>query len=399
MMPKINLLFVMPDLSAGGGEKSLVNLLSHINYEMYQVDLILFNKSGVFIDSLPKEVIVLDMPENHQIFSDGLKNSLGRFMLKGRMNLAYARFMFTLKNRIFKHHATSEQNTWKYYSRSLEVLDKEYDAAIGYMEKSSIYFVVEKVKAKKKIGWIHTNYSTSGMDDDFDTPYFSRLDHLVTVSEECAKSLVSHFSHLQSKVKVIYNIISPHIINQLSENGIPNEMISDAKHTKIVTIARLSNEKGIDIAIKSCKLLVSRGYSIQWYILGEGSERERLEDLIQGYDLETNFHLLGIKENPYPYIKASDIYVQPSRYEGKSLAIDEAKILQKPIVVTNFETAKDQLQHGVDGIIVELSEEALCNGIEMLIRDQAMKDRLVNNLGTQKLGTEGEIRKLYDIVN
>lgn len=394
-----HLLFVMPDLSAGGGEKSLVNLLSQIDYGEYCVDLVLFNRSGVFLHSLPKEVNLLDMPENHRIFSDGLKNSLGRFILKGRVDLAYSRFMFSLKNRLIKDQAISEQNTWKYYSKSLDVLDKEYDAAIGYLEKSPIYFVVEKVRAKKKIGWIHTNYSTSGMDGEFDTPYFSRLDHLVTVSEECAKSLVFHFSHLQNRVKVIYNIVSPSIINQLSQNDTPVEMAADAKCTKIVTVARLSNEKGIDLAIKSCKLLISKGYSVQWYVLGDGGEREQLEQLIATNGLEPHFKLLGIKENPYPYIKASDIYVQPSRYEGKSIAIDEAKILRKPIVVTGFETAKDQIRHGTDGLIVELSEDGLCEGIETLIKDKAMKERLVDALGKQKLGTEEEIRKLYEIIN
>lgn len=395
---KKNLLFVMPSLSAGGGQKSLVNLLSQIDYELYNVDLFLFSKTGVFLNSIPKEVNILHFPKKYEVFTSKLTNSIVNFLKAGQVTLAYSRFMFFIKNRIINNSTISEQYTWKYLSKSFEVLEKEYDAAIGYLEKSPVYFVVDKVKAKKKIGWIHTNYSSSGMDCHFDYSYFEQLDNIVTVSDECAKSLENSFVYFKHKVRVVYNIVSPKIINNLSNSGVLEGFMCDNNYTNIITVARLSHEKGIDIAIKSCRLLMNKGYKVKWYVLGEGKEKKTLENLIESNGLKENFKLLGLKENPYPFIKKADIYVQPSRYEGKSIAIDEAKILNKPIVVTNFSTAKDQIENEVNGLIVDMKPEAIVTGIEKLIKDTKLKHSLASNLSKENLGTEEEIYKLYKIL-
>jgi glycosyltransferase involved in cell wall biosynthesis len=394
---KKKLLFVMPSLSAGGGEKSLVNLLSQIDFEQYNVDLFLFNKAGLFLNSIPKEVNILEPANNYKVFTNRLKNSVEIFLKNRQIHLAYCRLMFTIMNRVIKNSAISEQYTWKYQSKSFDMLE-EYDVAIGYLEKSSIYFVVDKVKSKKKIGWIHTNYSNSGMDRNFDKLYFDKLNHIVTVSEECATSLKENFLHLKNKVKVIYNIVSPRTINRLAHTEMQDNSIDDKTYINIITVARLSYEKGIDIAIRSCKLLVNKGYKVRWYILGEGNKREELENQIDSNGLKNNFKLLGIRENPYPYISKADIYVQPSRYEGKSIAIDEAKILHKPIVVTNFETAKDQISNGINGIITEMNEAEISSGIEILLKDEDLKKHLIKNLSEETLGTEEEINKLYEIL-
>lgn len=394
---KKNLLFVIPSLIAGGGQKSLVNLLYQLDYDKYNVDLFLFSKTGVFIHSLPDEVNILNCSSNYRKFTSGLKNSLEQFIKCGQLSLAYSRLMFMVMNRLIKSSAISEQYTWKFQSKSLDVLDKEYDAAIGFLEKSPIYFIVDKVKAKRKIGWIHTNYSQSGMDHRFDNPYFKQLDHIVTVSEKCGRSLEDTFHHLRNKIKVIYNIVSPRTIYHLSTQEILESY--DGGYTNIVTVARLSSEKGIDMAIGACKHLLTRGYKVRWYVVGDGQEKANLQKMIEAAGLRNNFILLGIKDNPYPYIEKADIYVQPSRYEGKSIAIDEAKILHKPIVVTNYETAKDQIQHGVNGIVAAMNEEGISSGIEAIISDKSLRDTLVSSLHAEKLGTEEEIHKLYEIFN
>ncbi|PGT96256.1 MULTISPECIES: glycosyltransferase [Bacillus] len=395
---KKHLLFVMPSLAAGGGEKSLVNLLSQIDYTLYNVDLYLFNKTGSFFNAVPKEVNIVCFPKTYSLFAESLISSMLGFLKYGQVKLAFYRFVFFLKNRIIKDTSLAEQYTWKYLSESFGFLDKEYDVAIGYLEKSPIYFVVDKVKAKKKIGWIHTNYSNSGMDRDFDNIYFEQLDNIIAVSEECAKSLEENFKHLKHKIKSIYNIVSPKLISDLSNVDSIDNPMSDKSYVNILTVARLSYEKGIDMAIESCKQLVNKGYKIRWYVLGEGREREALETLIKSEKLEGDFKLLGIRENPYPYIKRTDLYVQPSRYEGKSIAIDEAKILNRPIIVTNFSTAKDQIEHGVNGLIVGMNGKSISSGIETMLKDVQLRENLRSNLSKENLGTEEEIYKLYDIL-
>lgn len=395
---KKNLLFVMPSLSAGGGEKSLVNLLSQIDFELYNVDLFLFNNTGLFSNSIPKEITILDVSTEYKNFTANITLAIKNFLRNGQLSLAYSRFMFTIINRITKNVSEAEQNSWKHISRTFERLEKEYDMAVGFLEKSSIYFVVEKVKAKKKIGWIHTNYSSSGMNKKHDSPFFRNLDYLIAVSEECASSLKENFFFMESKIKVVYNIVSPKFIIHMSERDMQNDPVFNKGYFNILTVGRLSNEKGIDIAINTCKLLVDRGYKLRWYVIGEGSEREKLESLITKYDLVESFVLLGAKKNPYPYFKQADIYVQPSRYEGKSIAIDEAKILKKPIIVTDFVTAKDQINNGVNGLIVDFAPSDVAFGIEKLLMDLDFKEKLLRNLSGEHLGTEHEINKLYEMI-
>ncbi|WP_413307830.1 glycosyltransferase [Bacillus sp. 1P10SD] len=397
-MEKKNVLFVIPSLSAGGGEKSLINLLSQIDFSSYNVDLCMFKMNGIFVNSIPSNVNVLSLADDYEVFFNRFTKSMITFLKRQQFNLFFCRIMFTILNRMIKNNSVSEQYTWKYVSRAIKSLDKEYDVAIGYLEKSSIYFVVDKVIAKKKIGWIHTNYSDSGMDKNFDAPYFDQLNFIVTVSEQCAKSLNENIDGLKNKTKVIYNIVSPKVINRLAENRVIDFRF-DKGFTHICTIGRLSEEKGIDLAINACKLLVNKGYRIKWIVLGEGDSRIKLQKLIDGNGLCAHFKLLGNKENPYPYLKQSDIYVQPSRYEGKSIALDEAKILGKPIVVTNFETAKDQIQNEMTGLIVDMNEEGLTLGIEKIINSHGLKETFVSNLNMQNLGTEEEVNKLYHLIN
>ncbi|CAH1207745.1 UDP-N-acetylglucosamine--peptide N-acetylglucosaminyltransferase GtfA subunit [Paenibacillus allorhizoplanae] len=395
---KKKLLFVIPSLLAGGGQKSLINLLSQIDYQRFEVDLLLFSKTGAFMNAIPKEVQVVALTYHHPAFAEHLAKSVTTLIAHRQFKLAYARLMFAALNRFVRNTASSEQYSWEYLKRSFGTLDREYDVAIGYLEKSSIYYIVDRVKAAKKIGWIHTNYADSGMIASMDEPYFKQLDKLVTVSEECARSLKETFTELTDNITVIQNIVSPRIIKSESNREPSVLQKFDGEFTNIITVARLSHEKGIDMAINACSLLVNQGYKVKWYILGDGAEREALENQIVALQLQDTFILLGIQENPYPFIKNADMYVQPSRYEGKSIAIDEAKILNKPIVVTNYESAKDQITDGVNGLLVEMSDVGISKGIEVLINQFELRESFIQSLAEEQMGTEEEVYKLYDII-
>ncbi|BFT75280.1 glycosyltransferase [Paenibacillus sp. P36] len=397
---KKKLLFVMPSLSAGGGEKSLVTLLNRIDFKVYEVDLFLLSHEGIFMEFIPSEVRLLPLPETYHLFSLPLLHSVKGFLLRGNGGLAFNRLMFSIKNRFPGNIAKKEQYSWKHISKSLEHLQDKYYAAIGFLEKTSTYFCVDKVvAADRKIGWVHIDYDQLGMDSRFDNDYFEKLDHIVTVSEECAHILEKRFPKQKNKVEVIYNIVSPSIINKMATPDALDVYEKQGDEIIILSIGRLHYQKNFDLAVESCKLLVDRGYKIQWNIIGDGEEKERLMKLIEENHLENNFKLLGLKSNPYPYIKQADIYAQTSRFEGKSIAIDEAKILNKPIIVTNFSTAKDQVNDEIDGLIVDMDAIAMADGIEKLIKDSHLRKRLTTNLANLQLGTEEEIEKLYDIIN
>ncbi|MFC3884780.1 glycosyltransferase [Bacillus songklensis] len=396
---KKNLLFVMPSLSAGGGEKSLVNLLSQIDYDLYNVDLFLLNHDGIFMEFVPKEVQLLSLPDAYHLFTLPLFKSIKKLLLGGKISLACNRIMFAINNRSTKNTSIREQHNWKHLSESLDKLNKKYDVAIGFLEKTSTYFCVDKVDAYKKIGWVHIDYDKLGMDPSIDIEYFSKLNNIVTVSEECANILKSRFLSQKNKIDVIYNIVSPTMINKMANQD--NIDVYDKKGDEIIilSIGRLHYQKGFEMAIEACKKLVDKGYNIKWNIIGEGEEREKLTSLIKANNLEHNFKLLGLRSNPYPYIKQADIYTQTSKFEGKSIAIDEAKILNKPIIVTNFSTAKDQINDDVDGLIVDMNPAAVAEGLEKLITDVSLREKLTHNLSHLKLGTEEEIHKLYKLFN
>lgn len=394
---KKNILFVIPSLAAGGGEKSLVSLLNQMDYDRYNVDLFLFHHDGLFMEYLPKQVNILPLPEEYQLFSKPLFKSVTTLLMKGKLQIAWNRVWFAIKNRIIQNVSKREQYSWKHLSTSFNNLNKNYDAAIGFLEKTSIYYCVEKVNANRKIGWIHSDYDMLGMNPHFDLPYFRHLNSIVTVSEECGNIIKKRFPDQQDKVGILFNIISPNMINKLANEE--TDVFKKRKdETILLTVARLHPFKNLDLAIASCKSLINKGYKLRWFVIGEGDERERLMKLIKKNKLEQHFILLGLKANPYPYIKEADVYVQTSKFEGKSIAIDEAKILCKPVVVTDFSTAKDQITNGQDGLIVSMNVKDLVESIERLITDTELQESLKNKLKDVQLSTEDEVEKLYQLI-
>lgn len=395
---KKNLLFIIPSLDAGGGEKSLINLLSQINYDVYNVDLFLFKQEGLFIELLPKEVNILSLHEDYRLFSMPLYESAKNLLYMRKYALLYHRLLFMLKNRIIKSSSIAEQKSWNHLSKALNCLEKEYDTAIAFLEKTSTYFCIDKVTANKKIGWVHIDYDKLGMQPSLDYHYYQRLQYIVTVSDECANVMKNSFPTLKNKVQVIHNIVSPTTIQALA-NTIQEDLYNRKQNEKIiVSVGRLHYQKGFEYAVEACKILIDRGYSIRWYVLGEGTEREALTKLIKKHHLEEKFILKGLQANPYPFIQQADFYIQPSRFEGKSIAIDEAKILRKPIIVTNFSTAKDQINHEINGLIVDLNVNAIADGIEKLINDLSLNKRFLDYLSKEQLNTEQELLKLYQIL-
>ncbi len=391
---KKNILFVINNLNCGGAEKALISLLETMDYSMYNVDLFLFKHEGLFFNKIPKQVNLLAEPYEYQYFDMSIKTAIKDSIKKGRTDIAISRVCAGYIFNVEKNRARCEQRVWKYISRSLKAINKRYDVAIGYLEKNPVYFCIDKVKANKKIGFIHNDYDKLGMDPEVDLQYFEKLDTIVTVSEKCANVLKQRFPMYKQKVHVMHNIVSPNVIHKMSlESSSFNE-----RGIKLVSVGRLNYQKGFEMAIEACKYLIDSGIDVKWYVIGEGEERFNLEQKIKKNHLDKIFILLGMKENPYPYIKEADIYVQPSRFEGKSIAIDEAKILHKPIVVTKFSTVTDQIQNEDNGLIVDMDAQSIFEGIKRLIDDKELRENMVESLKNESLGTEEEIQKLYELM-
>lgn len=389
---KKKVLFVMESLGIGGAEKSLVTLLSQFDYSKYEVDLFLFNPTGEFMDLLPSEVNLLPSPEDFKNYISSPKDSI-RYLCKHRkLKLLICKMIEVATLIINKFLFHKEYIGWRYISQSIDVLPNEYDVAIGFLEKKSIYFTVDKVVAKKKIGWIHIDYEKIEHNHKMDDKYFKHLNSIVTVSQHCKDVLVHEFPQYKDKVKIIQNIISPTLIKAMSDRKVEDlKIIKEA--SIICTVCRLTEQKGIDIAIECCEQLVKRGLTFKWIVVGDGPEKLRLQNMIEQKRLTHFFEIIGAKANPYPYMKQCDVYVQPSRYEGFGITVAEAKVLAKPILANAIPEFIEQLEHQKTGILYKSFDE-MVNELEKLLINKDYCKKLSQNLKDLVLNNRNEILKL-----
>ncbi|MBT2679827.1 glycosyltransferase [Bacillus sp. ISL-35] len=388
------------DLEIGGVERSLIGLLNSIDYQKYEVDLMLFKHEGEFLSLLPEGPNLL--PENPAYST--FRKSISQIIRDGRYPIAVSRllakYLSGIKGKLMKVEEPGYltiQYGWELTRPFLPELSKEYDLAIGFLWPH--HFIGEKVKAKRKVGWVHTDYSNIFIDKKTEMKMWRNLDQIVAVSEECSKTFLNEFPHLKEKTMVIENILSQDFVRQQSEIQSAQEIEKEPGKTVIVSVGRLSHAKGFDNAIRACRQLVDKGYDIAWYIVGYGPLENELRKLITELGLENHFFLLGKKMNPYPYIKACDIYVQPSRYEGKAVTIREAQILGKPVVITNFPTAKSQVKDGVDGLITPMKIGGIVEGLQKLLDNPTLREELIKNTRSMDYGNENEVQKIYSLID
>jgi glycosyltransferase involved in cell wall biosynthesis len=387
------------DMEVGGVERSLISMLENFDYVNFNVDLMLYRHQGDFMHLIPKAVNLLGEISKYTTF----RKSVTEILKEKQYLISFSRIVSKLlanfigeKSNISESGYLQMQLMWKYALPFLPKMSKSYDIAISYLWPH--YFVAEKVRAKKKIAWIHTDYSKIETNITMDLNMWKKFDYIIAVSDACKTSFLTKYSELKSKIVVMENITSPEFIRLMAKEEIDNPMKNDNRF-KIVTVARLSHAKGIDNAIKALKILKNQGYqNIAWYVVGYGGDESMLKELIIENSLENCFYLLGKQINPYPFIKECDLYVQPSRYEGKAVTVTEAKILGKPILITNYSTAKSQVDHGKDGVICELDVEDIANGIERLINDNKIRKYLSENCSCMEYKNSDELEKLYKLI-
>jgi glycosyltransferase involved in cell wall biosynthesis len=386
------------DMEVGGVERSLINMLDNLDYKAYKVDLMLYRQYGDFLKLLSNKVNLLGEIKEYSSF----RKSIFTLFEERQINLSTSRLKAKITSKIYaKRNNFSEegcvqmQRMWQYALPYLPPMDKKYDVAISYLWPH--YFVADRVEADKKIAWIHTDYSVIETDIKEDLRIWNKFNYIMAVSEECKNTFLKKYPELKDKVVVMENIISPRFIRKMAKEEVKEDTIGD-NNFKLMTVARLSTAKGIDNAVKALKTLENEGLNnIKWYVVGYGEEKEKIKALIKENNLEEKFILLGKKINPYPYMNSCDLYVQPSRYEGKAVTVKEAQILGKAVIITNYPTAKSQLIHGVDGYICEASIEGIAKGIKQLYNNAQLRDELELNCKKCDYSNEKELDVLYKL--
>ena len=394
------ILIVSHAMELGGAEKALLGLLETIDTTKYQVDLFLLRHQGELLKEIPSNINLL--PEISE-YAD-LAVPITTVLKKGHFKIAFARYCAkkAAKKRVNElklgQNDIALEYSHKYTAKYMPAISNtDYDLAISFLTPH--YFVANGVKAKMKIAWIHTDYSAVSVDTTSQISMWNPYDRIVAISDSAAKSFCSVFPELQDRVTVIQNILPAKYINRLVESiDVSSEMPNDGA-IKLLSIGRFCNAKNFENIPEICKLIRDHGLNVKWYIIGYGADEQLIRDKIQEYDMGEHVIILGKKTNPYPYIKACDLYVQPSRYEGRCVSVTEAQFLAKPVVITDYPTAKSQLEDGVDGIIVPMDNQNCSFHIAKIIQNETLISRLIKNAENNDYSNKQEIRKLHNIIN
>ena len=397
-------------LEIGGAEMSLIGLLQAIDYTKYDVDLFIYSHQGELMQYIPKQVNLLPEIPAYSYIERPMKEALR----KGFYGIVWGRLKARVQHKRYAHKKKPIDNAavLHYIFSDVEPFlpdinpRTEYDMAISFLMPHNI--VLNKIRAKKKVCWIHTDYTHIDVNPELELPVWSKYDHIVSISPDVTRTFLQVFPSLEDKIVLIENILSPAFVKnraeEISEAQIRKEMPKTEGIINFLSVGRFSYPKNYDNVPDICKRINSQ-FSIlnsqvrlRWYIIGFGADEARIRQKIVESGMQDSVILLGKKTNPYPYIKACDVYAQPSRYEGKSVTVREAQMLCKPIIVTDYPTAKSQVQNSIDGIIVPLDNEQCAKSIVQAISSPSRLGCLANYLQLHDYGNMEEIQKLDQLL-
>lgn len=381
---KKRMLIIGIRMDVAGTEKSFLSFAKKINYEEYDVDLLLASEKGGFLHLVPREIKIKTMGKYAEIFEITRKNAssvIFRNFIKKNPFFAFSLLPYIIKmKKGEKERSFAANRMWLKLMSKMPVFSEEYDIALAYWGDHTMFYMIDKVKAVKKISWLHFDYDEPLREDALYLPYFRKCDKLVTVSTEIEKSLSARFPELADKIVTIENTID---IEDIKEKSLEYTDFCDKfEGLKIISVGRLCEQKGFDMAIEAIARICGKGEKLRYYILGDGDAdyKQMLRSLAEKNNISENVVFLPETDNPYKYMVRCDIYLQPSRHEGKPISVEEAKALCLPICVTNYKSAHEQLKNGRLGMICEISSDGIYKVLYSMIFDKNKRDELKNAL-------------------
>ena len=386
-------------LEIGGAETSLIGLLQALDPQRVEVDLFLNAHRGEMMAYIPEWVNVLPERKAYTMIERPIKD----VVRAGYVHIALARLWAKWRYRIYARKKRPEDGSaifgyvGKYVTPLLPSLKSfgEYALAISFLTPHNI--VLDKVQARKKVCWIHTDYSRIDVNPQVELPVWSGYDRIVSISGDVTRTFCDVFPSLCNKIVEIENILSPEFIRRRAEEFQPSDMPKAENGYTLLTIGRYCPAKKLEEIPAICRHLVEKGLDIKWYIIGYGAGCDYICRAIADAGMEDKVLLLGKRANPYPYIKTCDWYVQPSRFEGKSVVVREAQILGKPVIITHYPTAPSQVQNGVDGMIVPMPVGDCADAIAKILVDNDLRNSISEYLCSHNRGNEAEAGKIYEL--
>ena len=400
------ILFVINTLGQAGAETALLSLLQTLAREKgearYEISLYVLTGQGEMASRLPADVRLL----NKKYREESVLTAKGRkYLKKTVLKAMFTRgtvvklFPYLVKNTcamLGKKRLLPDKLLWRVLSDGGMVLPEEYDLAVSYLEGGAAYFVADHVKAAKKAAFIHVDYEKAGYTRALDKDCYLAFDKIFTVSDEVREAFLKAYQELPDKTEVFHNILNKEEIVRRAEEG---EGFTDGfTGMRLLSVGRLTAQKALEVSVDAMKRLKDAGKNVRWYVLGEGDQRKKLQEQIDVLGLTEDFILYGAVNNPYPFMKQADIYVHASRFEGKSIAIQEAQILGKPMVVSDCSGNREQVCHGKDGLMCGLTPDSLAENIMLLLEDEALRGKLGAAAAKKNADAAEEIQKLLSML-
>ena len=400
---KARIFIAMHYMEIGGAETALIGLLNALDPNRVEVDLFLHDHRGEMMQFIPEWVNLLPQIPKYSV----LERPIVELVKRGFWGIAAGRLWAKYISKVaYKRSGSKLENNGgldKMSKCTAPLLPRinqsvTYDLAISFLTPHRI--VAEKVKAKKKIAWIHTDYTRVWVDAEDELKVWQKYDYVASISGDVTNTFLQVFPSLAPKIVEIENILSPTFVRKRAELEDTDKEFRHEGTITLLSVGRFSDAKNYDNVPDICKRLINETkLNIKWYIIGYGGDEALIRQKIKEAGMEEHVILLGKRSNPYPYIKACDIYVQPSRYEGKSVTVREAQMLCKPVVVTNYPTAPSQIRSGIDGVIVPMDNEGCAHGLAEVICDKPLQERIIAHLKTHDYGNESEVEKIYTLIN
>ena len=395
-------LFVINTLGRAGAETAFLELLKSLDTEKIHVSLYVLMNQGEMVWELPKEVNLL----NRHYKALSVLNGAGKKTLRRQVWRAMFTRMTVIRllpyllrhfmSMLWEKRVLLDKLLWRVMSDGGQMINHQYDLAVAFLEGGSTYYVADHIRADKKAAFIHVDYQKAGYTRKLDRNCYLKFDKVYTVSGEVRDAFLEVYPECKDRTEIFHNLIDRDKICAMA--ALSGGFADDFKGQRILTVGRLTEQKALEFSIEAMKRLKDEGLKVKWYVLGEGERRSFLEERIRDLGLEEDFLLLGAVENPYPYMLQADLYVHASRFEGKSLAIQEAQVLGKAVLVSDCNGNREQVEQNVDGMMCSLTPEGIAEGVKILLEDEGKRARLGKAAAIKKTAGEKELDKLYSLL-
>ena len=387
-MIKKKILFTIGSLDNGGVSKSLQSLLTVIDKKLFNVSLLIAGRDCGNNGDVPEGVNVY----TDQTLADvvGGISGLKSLLRHGHLLLFMGSAISLLISRINRGYAG-----W-WLSKIMPVItNEEYDLIVDYNGQHMLYYMVNKLKAKRKVTFFHSDYKNWRYYENIDRKYFLKVDRIFTISVTCVASLKEIFPGAAEKVELMENIISPQLIEKKSREPI---CWKRTRRFVLLSLGHVCIGKGSDMAMQVAVSLRDKGIDYEWLFLGDMADDMDYKGFVIENNLQHRILFLGNVNNPYPYLREADVFVHLSRFEGRSIALDEAKLMCKPVVVTNYSTVSDQFLNGSNGSICEMESEDAVRKIVSLLQDEPLREKYISQLRKEIRDNSSEVFKIYELL-